>query len=183
VDSFVCDLTRCLFMNSLESDFCSVTKDGTHKLPQKYKIVETFWHDHSLESCWGALFSDGTIICRTDIQSDPPRGVSYSPSQVCLHITPMFNLKWKFSQKWSETSEEWNVMIHVADEINLNLFHRHTRMIPIRLKFQIHVDSWCRLWSPLFSQALFLRMQCRTRTSKATTPTHHAFNFHRKHRI
>jgi hypothetical protein len=38
----------------------SVTKGGTQKLPQAFKIVETFWHDHSLESSWGAL-SDGTI--------------------------------------------------------------------------------------------------------------------------
>jgi hypothetical protein len=37
-----------------------VTKDGTQKLPQKFNIVETYWHDHSLESSWGAL-SDGTI--------------------------------------------------------------------------------------------------------------------------
>jgi hypothetical protein len=37
-----------------------VTKGGTQKLPQKFKIVETYWHDHSLESCWGGL-SDGTI--------------------------------------------------------------------------------------------------------------------------
>jgi hypothetical protein len=39
----------------------SVTKGGTQKLPKKVKIVETYWHDHSLESSWGALF-DGTII-------------------------------------------------------------------------------------------------------------------------
>jgi hypothetical protein len=38
----------------------SVTKGGTQKLPQKFKIVETYWHDHSLESSWGAL-SDDTI--------------------------------------------------------------------------------------------------------------------------
>jgi hypothetical protein len=28
--------------------------------PPKFKIVETYWHDHSLEKSWGAL-SDGTI--------------------------------------------------------------------------------------------------------------------------
>jgi hypothetical protein len=38
----------------------SVTKDGTQKLPKKFKIVETDWHDHSLEIFWGAN-SDGTI--------------------------------------------------------------------------------------------------------------------------
>jgi hypothetical protein len=38
----------------------SVTKGGTQKLPQKIKIVETYWPDHSLESSSGAL-SDGTI--------------------------------------------------------------------------------------------------------------------------
>jgi hypothetical protein len=37
----------------------SVTKGGTQKLPQKIKIVETYCHDHSLESSRGAL-SDGT---------------------------------------------------------------------------------------------------------------------------
>jgi hypothetical protein len=38
----------------------SVTKSRTQKLSQKIKIVERYWHDHSLESTWGAL-SDGTI--------------------------------------------------------------------------------------------------------------------------
>jgi hypothetical protein len=28
----------------------SVTKGGTQKLPQTFKIVDTYWHDHSLES-------------------------------------------------------------------------------------------------------------------------------------
>jgi hypothetical protein len=37
-----------------------VTKGGTHKLPKKFKIIKTYWHDHSLESSWVAL-SDGTI--------------------------------------------------------------------------------------------------------------------------
>jgi hypothetical protein len=35
--------------------------DNSHRnCPKKFKIVETYWHDHSLESFWGAL-SDGTI--------------------------------------------------------------------------------------------------------------------------
>jgi hypothetical protein len=33
----------------------SVTKGGTQKLPKIFKIVETYLHDHSLESSWGAL--------------------------------------------------------------------------------------------------------------------------------
>jgi hypothetical protein len=40
----------------------SVTKGGTQKLAKQYKIVGTYWHDHSLERSWKAL-SDGTIIC------------------------------------------------------------------------------------------------------------------------
>jgi hypothetical protein len=39
----------------------SVTKGGTQKLSKKINIVGTYWHDHSLESSWGAL-SDGTIV-------------------------------------------------------------------------------------------------------------------------
>jgi hypothetical protein len=38
----------------------SVTKGGTQKMPKISKIVKRYWHDHSLESSWGAL-SDGTI--------------------------------------------------------------------------------------------------------------------------
>jgi hypothetical protein len=39
----------------------SVNKGGTQELPKKtFKIVKTYWHDHSLESSWGAP-SDGTI--------------------------------------------------------------------------------------------------------------------------
>jgi hypothetical protein len=37
-----------------------LTKGRTQKLAQKFKIVKTYWHDHSLESSWKAL-SDGTI--------------------------------------------------------------------------------------------------------------------------
>jgi hypothetical protein len=33
----------------------SVTKGGTQKLPKTLKIVETYGHDHSLESSWGAV--------------------------------------------------------------------------------------------------------------------------------
>jgi hypothetical protein len=36
-------------------------KGGTQKLHKKIKIVETYWHDHSLESSRGAL-SDFTIF-------------------------------------------------------------------------------------------------------------------------
>jgi hypothetical protein len=35
---------------------------GHKKLPQKFRIMETYWHDHSLESSWEAL-SDGAISC------------------------------------------------------------------------------------------------------------------------
>jgi hypothetical protein len=38
-----------------------VTKGGTQKLPKRFQIVETYRHDHSLESSCGAL-SDGTIF-------------------------------------------------------------------------------------------------------------------------
>jgi hypothetical protein len=38
----------------------SITKGGKQKLQKNIKIVKTYWHDHSLESSWGAL-SDGTI--------------------------------------------------------------------------------------------------------------------------
>jgi hypothetical protein len=38
----------------------SVTMGRSQKLPQKFKIIETYWHDHSLESAWEAL-SDSPI--------------------------------------------------------------------------------------------------------------------------
>jgi hypothetical protein len=38
----------------------SVTKGGTQKLAKVFKIVKTYWHDHSLENLWEAL-SDGAI--------------------------------------------------------------------------------------------------------------------------
>jgi hypothetical protein len=38
----------------------SVTEGRTQKLQKKFKIVETYWCDHSLESSWGAL-SDGNV--------------------------------------------------------------------------------------------------------------------------
>jgi hypothetical protein len=36
------------------------SKSGTQKLPKKFKIVETYGRDHSLESSWRAL-SDAMI--------------------------------------------------------------------------------------------------------------------------
>jgi hypothetical protein len=38
----------------------SFTKVGHRNWPKNVKIVKTYWHDHSLESSWGAL-SDGTV--------------------------------------------------------------------------------------------------------------------------
>jgi hypothetical protein len=32
-----------------------VTKGRTQKLPKIFKIVEIYWHNHSLKSSWGAL--------------------------------------------------------------------------------------------------------------------------------
>jgi hypothetical protein len=46
----------------LRTDGDSVTKGGTQKLLKYFKIVESYWHDHSLESSWKAL-SDGNISC------------------------------------------------------------------------------------------------------------------------
>jgi hypothetical protein len=46
----------------------SVTKGGTQKFPKKFnKIVETYWHDHSLETSSGTFwwlhqFFDLTIM-------------------------------------------------------------------------------------------------------------------------
>jgi hypothetical protein len=46
--------------NSLrtDGDFCYQGRDT--EIAKKNNIVETYWHDHSLERSWGAL-SDGTI--------------------------------------------------------------------------------------------------------------------------
>jgi hypothetical protein len=43
-----------------DCDFCHQGRDT--KIAQKVKIVETYWHDHSLESSWEALY-DGAISC------------------------------------------------------------------------------------------------------------------------
>jgi hypothetical protein len=51
-------ITLCNFLK-IPSVKC-VTKGGTQKLTPKIKVDETYWHDHSLESSWGA-FPDGTI--------------------------------------------------------------------------------------------------------------------------
>jgi hypothetical protein len=51
-------LKKNLKLLRTDGDFCH--EGGTQKLPPKFKIVEAYWHDHSLESSWGAL-SDGTI--------------------------------------------------------------------------------------------------------------------------
>jgi hypothetical protein len=46
----------------------SVTKGGTHKLPRKkFKIVQTYSHDHSLER-YGGTLSDGTCTISFSIQ-------------------------------------------------------------------------------------------------------------------
>jgi hypothetical protein len=40
-----------------DGDFCH---QGRNSEIAPFKIVGTYWHDHSLENCWGAL-SDGTV--------------------------------------------------------------------------------------------------------------------------
>jgi hypothetical protein len=42
-----------------DGDFCHQGQD-TEIVQQNLRLVETYWHDHSLERSWGAL-SDGTI--------------------------------------------------------------------------------------------------------------------------
>jgi hypothetical protein len=46
-----------------DGDFCHQGRGTQKSCPKKCRIVETYWHDHSLESSWGAL-SDGTITLR-----------------------------------------------------------------------------------------------------------------------
>jgi hypothetical protein len=53
-------ILHCLDINSLKTEVTSVTKGGTQMLPKTFSIVETYWHDHSLESSQGAL-SDDTL--------------------------------------------------------------------------------------------------------------------------
>jgi hypothetical protein len=39
----------------------SVTRCGTHKLPKKFSIIETYWHDHSLESSWSCQYFEDNL--------------------------------------------------------------------------------------------------------------------------
>jgi hypothetical protein len=66
----------------------SVTKGGTQKLPQRFEFVETYWHDHSLESSWGAL-SDGTISL-----SIPPLSGEKCISWIFLQETSVLIKSW-----------------------------------------------------------------------------------------
>jgi hypothetical protein len=69
-ESANCDICWCILCwNFLQLMVTSITK--CWKLPQKFKIVETYWHDHSLESYWGA-FSDGTISFRFNFLRNNP---------------------------------------------------------------------------------------------------------------
>jgi hypothetical protein len=62
-------------------DFCH--QGGTQKL-SKNKIIETYWHDHSLESSWGAL-SDGTIILfDSTILGGKMHFLNFSHKTLCL---------------------------------------------------------------------------------------------------
>jgi hypothetical protein len=45
--------------NTLSTDGDLCHQEQEKKLAKKFKIVETYWHDHALEISWGAL-SDGT---------------------------------------------------------------------------------------------------------------------------
>jgi hypothetical protein len=55
------EFTSQYIHNSLDRSWLFKDRCGTQKLPKKFKIVETFWRDHSLESSWEAL-SDGVGI-------------------------------------------------------------------------------------------------------------------------
>jgi hypothetical protein len=52
----------CRRVNPLRTDgnFCHQQGQDSEIAQKIFKIVKTYWHDHSLESSWEAL-SDGTI--------------------------------------------------------------------------------------------------------------------------
>jgi hypothetical protein len=90
----------------------SVTKGGTHKLYKRFiKIVETYWHDHSLESSWGAL-SDGTICFSIQFQPFNSNFLGKNADKINLGLV-MFH-----SEIWPETTCDVSFRDLITDIIN-----------------------------------------------------------------
>jgi hypothetical protein len=74
----------------------SVTKGRTQKLPQTFKIVKTYGHDHSLRSSWGPL-SDGSIsftIHQFLWEWNGPGSMCSHGASMCSHGASWHNLCW-----------------------------------------------------------------------------------------
>jgi hypothetical protein len=56
-----------------DGDFCHQGRD-TEIAQKNFKIFETYWHDHSLESSWGTL-SDGEKMFFSDLFSNKPQSL------------------------------------------------------------------------------------------------------------
>jgi hypothetical protein len=84
----------------------SVTKGGTQKLPPKFKIVETYRHDHSLESSWGALSDEflGHLITYIQISSGSRNEFIKNWLNLPEYNEPgstlLYSLKWRSYVKW-----------------------------------------------------------------------------------
>jgi hypothetical protein len=81
-----------------------VTESRTQKLTKKFKIVETYWHDHSLESSWGARFY-GTISSSFQLfLGGKMHFLNFSQtSSVLKELTGEVKQSEWFKPKWGET--------------------------------------------------------------------------------
>jgi hypothetical protein len=110
-------------------------KGGTQKLPQKFMIVETYWHDHSLESSWGAL-SDGTIS--SSIQPFLGEKCIFCiktsvVNRVVLHL--LFVSNWKGLENTDSWTRLGNVYLLVRSVyIAIKMFYRTYRKLNISVK-------------------------------------------------
>jgi hypothetical protein len=93
----------------------SVTKGRTEKLPKTVQIVETYCHDHSLESTWEAL-SDGTI----SFSILPSSGNAFSDfyflkqpqfkRQGCLNVLLLQGSERSLKKRTDYNERYWNIV-------------------------------------------------------------------------
>jgi hypothetical protein len=119
-----------------------VTKGGTQILPKITKIVATYWHDHSLESSWGALgtISFGEMHYLNFITKNPFleefNAKTYLKCQL-VHIGPIFDNVSEFIASRSQyKAHNWWKMDSLQN--NNGKFYQENKKFTITGKIVLH---------------------------------------------
>jgi hypothetical protein len=134
----------------------SVTK-GRTKLPKEFKIVETYWHDHSLESSWALFWGNNAFYGSLGGNNAFYGSFSKTSDVIVLNVDDF--IQWESGDRVSVIEKMVKIIIkRKLLESLFVIFDRHM----MRPNNYTNVSGWhYDTWSPLYLTQQF--------TSKLTT--------------